>query len=304
MLRHGASNPVAGTALVLVFVLALLPGAGQPEPASPTRDEHPIPGSLFSFEEREITSEVSPRQLKARIGRPRGLAVHVATREPGESRFWARLPDGWTDGERCGLLVWCDPTDRGQPPRHYFAAADELRLILIGVEGAGNERKPWTDRVLLALDAIAIARVRWAIDDTRVYVSGMSGGGRISSILWGVFPDVITGAVPIVGMNSYRVLERGTPGTFWPAGYKRPRGKAERLLRTRRLGAITGTDDFNHEQTMAYIDAMKRDGMAVRAFTVEGMGHTMPPPEVLTEALRWIDDPNRAETVEPAQGEE
>jgi poly(3-hydroxybutyrate) depolymerase len=55
----------------------------------------------------------------------------------------------------------------------------------------------------LTLDAIATACDRYVIDPNRIYVTGVSGGGKIASHTWACAPEIIDGVVAIVGVGSY-----------------------------------------------------------------------------------------------------
>ena len=162
-------------------------------------------------------------------------------------------------------------------------------MVGVGVADSGNPR-PLHDRLQVTLDSVATAMTRYHIDPERVYVTGMSGGGRCAALLWCCFPDVFTGGIPIVGVNGYRDIPAG-PGKVYPASHSRPKGEMLALLRTRRLAPITGPPDFNHEHTLACVRVFERDRLDVRVFSYDDMAHEMPTPERFKEALGWVDEP-------------
>ena len=209
-----------------------------------------------------------------------------------------RLPAGY-DGSPAGLLVWIDPTPGGRPFEPLPGACDELGFICVGAKNAGNDR-PAIDRMQLALDGVATAAAHFRIDPERVYAVGMSGGGRISSMLWDAFPDVFRGAVPIVGLNCYEQVET-FDGKVWAAAFCKPHGELIKRLLENRIAPISGENDFNYEQMRAYAEIYKRDGFQLRFFEQDGMGHEMPSPEVLVEALRWVDQPYQTKRAEATQ---
>src|SRR3954447_25410295 len=88
-----------------------------------------------------------------------------------------------------GLLVWVSPSGRGAAPRAWVDTLAKHKLIWIGAENSGNERAVWI-RVGLAVDAAADMQQRYKIEPTRVYVSGMSGGGRVASMIGLAYADV------------------------------------------------------------------------------------------------------------------
>lgn len=208
-----------------------------------------------------------------------------------EEKFFVRPPKDYDPKLPAGLIVWINAGREGAPPALFFPVLDQLNIVTIGAENSGNDR-PVADRYQLALDAAATASRRYHIDPRRVYVTGISGGGRVSSILCGCFPDLFTGAVPIVGLSTYINVPAG-PGQAWPAGYQKPPARLYALLRPHRIGTITGPKDFNYDEITHATQFMIDDGLNFRVFDVPGMAHEMPTAERFAEALRWVDEPYR-----------
>lgn len=205
--------------------------------------------------------------------------------------LFARLPRGYDPRTPAGLLIWVNAGDDGRPPEVFSHALDELGIICVGASNSGNVRHV-ASRYQLAFDGLATASRRWHIDPARVYVTGISGGGRVSSILIGCFPDVFAGAVPIVGMSYCEKVPTGT-GQFWRAGYNRPAAPLFRLLRQRPIAAVTGRKDFNYLEMTHAADLMRRDGLQVKIFGDPDMGHELPSPARFIEALQWADHVHR-----------
>lgn len=205
-----------------------------------------------------------------------------------DEKFFIRLPTDYDPGRPAGILIWIHAVPSGAPPLDVFEPAlDELGLICASIENAGNTRE-LADRFQLVLDCYETIASRYLIDEDRVYLTGISGGGRSSSMLWACFPEVFTGAVPIVGLNSYDLAPTGT-GKAWPRNYIKPRGRAWSLLRTHRLAAITGSNDFNAPEIAVRIADMKRDGLDVLLVDQPNMAHEMPTAETFADALSWVD---------------
>ncbi len=222
----------------------------------------------------------------------RGMHVRVlpSQRDLADEQFLCRLPSSYDPARPPGLLVWVDPSDLGDPPFALHAACDELNLAIVGVRDASNDRLV-VDRMQLALDSVATICDRFPIDESRIYLTGMSGGGRVSSMLWSAFPDIFAGAVPIVGLNHYRQVT--IAGKRLAAGFGRPRGNQARLLKTRRLAVMTGPLDFNYEEMKERARQLAADGFAVRFLEYPDMGHTMPRPDRFFDAIAWVDEPQR-----------
>lgn len=202
-----------------------------------------------------------------------------------------RLPRGYSPREPAGLLVWVDASDRGEPPSCLFEACDSANIAIVGIDNCGNTR-PIANRYQLILDAVATAKRRCHLDDRRIYISGLSGGGRVSSILTACFPDVFTGAVPIVGLSHYEPVDLPGRGMVPPA-FAKPQERLVSLLKRRRIAPVTGARDFNQGEIQAAATAMRGEGLQVKSFEALDLGHELPKPALFAEALNWVDEPYR-----------
>lgn len=212
-------------------------------------------------------------------------------------RIVVRVPQTLESARPAPLLVWISPTTNGTPPGAFGPVLDELGMVAVGVHNAGNDRRA-IDRMQLVFDAVETVSTRVPIDQSRVYLAGFSGGGRVSSILLHTYPDRFAGAVPIVGLNSYhRVNLDG--GRYIQGMYPRPRGSRLNDALNRRLFAITGSLDFNRDEMLRRHRMLEDDGFPARIEVVAGMRHEqMPPESVIAAALRWVDEPARAAMTE------
>lgn len=227
--------------------------------------------------------------IRDRLNAGRRTELSETDRYLPDEQFFLRLPERYSPRRPAGLLVWIDATPSGRPPEVFNQAADERNLVMIGAANAGNPRLA-TDRYQLALDEVATATHRFHIDPARVYVTGVSGGGRISSALFVCFPDVFTGAVPIVGLNCYENVPLGD-GRFVPLGFRKPDGRLWRLLRDHRIAPVSGPLDFNYREISNAVTIYQADGLNVRFFEYDDMAHTLPTPERCSEAIGWVDEP-------------
>lgn len=265
---------------------------GDLEPAPHEDDGGPAAGEVFELA-RPLTpgwEMMTSRVLAQRMFQGMNAFIRGSERDLSRETLLCRLPKGYDPRRPAGLLVWIDPGDLGDPPVHLHAAADAMNMVIVGARDASNDRVV-VDRMQLAFDGVATVCDRFHIDESRIYLTGMSGGGRVSSMLWAAFPDVFAGAVAIVGLNHYR--EVTISGEKLAAGFSRPRGPQHKALQTRRLAAMTGPIDFNYEEIRVRARQLIDDGLTVRLFDYPDMGHTMPTPERFYDALSWVDEPHR-----------
>lgn len=271
----------------------LMIGWGAPVPTALPADgaaAEPWPGRVI------LTDAVVTQRYTGR-GKSRASAgLPAMRREVSDDRVLVRLPEGHDPAAPSGVVVWVSPVDDPWMPEVFGPALDELGLILVGAAGNGNQR-PILDRLQVAIDALETVRRAHLVDDERVYATGMSGGGRCASILLGAFPEVFCGAVPIVGMNSWHVV-RLDDDRMIPRQMATPRRDVERVLKTRRLRGITGSEDINAFEMRERTRMCAEDGLDYRLDDYEGMGHEMPTPERFAAALRWVDEPRRVAIAE------
>lgn len=191
---------------------------------------------------------------------PPDRVLQYRVREPGET------PQG--------ALVYLSPTDSGEPPADWAGVLDHKRLLYIAPDGFGNSR-PTAERVLVALGAQKLARQLGVKDDRRLYIAGMSGGGRVASQVLTHFPQFYAGAFCIVG-----------------ADYFMPQDEALRnLVASRRLVLLTGGRDFNQREIRLVSRRFEQGGFASRLKLIDlpHFAHQLPDAGLLTQALDFLD---------------
>lgn len=225
------------------------------------------------------------------------LTAPALSRDLATERMWVRLPASGAAGEAAaggamGVVVWISPSEAWRIPDEFGAALDELGLMAIGADNAGNDRAIF-DRLQLVLDAVATAERRFVVDGRRVYLAGFSGGGRCSTMLQYAYPERFAGAVPIVGLNSWHRIPLDD-GKFVPANSPQPGGGETALARGRRVFAISGSKDYNLEEMEKRVEKLAGAKYPVRLEVVPGMPHErMPPAALVSEGVRWVDEPWR-----------
>src|SRR5262249_42619327 len=148
-------------------------------------------------------------------------------------------------------------------------------------------------RVGLALDAVQNVKSRLNIDVNRIYVSGISGGAKIASLLAVAYPDSFSGGFPICGVIYFRNIPVSSkPGSLWPAAFLRPTPKLfEKAQKQNRYVLITGEKDFNRDPIKdMYEQGFVKDHFAhVEYLEVPGMSHGIPETMFIEQALDSLD---------------
>jgi len=270
----------------------------QEQPGEPSDTQLPPPSDepirfVLPHPYIESSTVLDPRTIRSRIKQ----RYPALTRELPDELFRVRLPKNYNQDFPAGVLVWISPMPDGRIPRIFEPVLDELGLIAIGIDNNGNKRE-LTDRLQNHLDSIDSVAAHYLIDRDRIYLTGMSGGGRCSGILQLGFPEIFDGAVPIVGLDTYHNAPTGDPGKYWPARLAKPAARWMKLIKTRRIAAITGTADFNKPEMLIRQGLLKNDGIDMRLDIIDGMAHAMPTAEAFSSALDWVDEPRRTAMVE------
>ncbi|MGE5608774.1 MAG: hypothetical protein ACM359_05950 [Bacillota bacterium] len=254
----------------------------------------------LQFSERSPFSELT--KVAGRMGvQSNALRQRAAEAEYQleKESFDVYVPKEYTGQETYGLLVWVSPgTTVGKPPG-WEGVLDKYKLIWVGANNSGNDRLPLI-RMGLALDAAHNMKGRYRIDEKRVYIAGLSGGGRVSSMLCVGFPDVFAGGCYIIGCNYYREVFSREQGAMWRRGFTAPAAEILAEAKKRRHVILEGETDANREQSLAYAEAYRRDGFKfVKYIEVPGMGHVPPNAEWFEKGIAAMDAGLAAASTQP-----
>ena len=213
-----------------------------------------------------------------------------------EETFEVYVPSEYQHGTPYGLFVFISPGSSGTVPSAYKPILDKHRLIWIGANNAGNPREPW-NRYGLAIDAVHNVKNRYTIDPQRVYAGGFSGGGRCTSVVTIVFPEVFQGGFYICGCNYFKKLRVPSRPNFSYANvFKTPPQNTLQFVKKRnRYVFFTGEADYNRDQTLVTYEQYRTDGF-LHATYIEapGFGHQMPNAQWFEEGIAFLDTPSVA----------
>lgn len=288
-------------------------GLDDPPPADAPAEEpkgtsvFSVPGAhIATFTERSPLSNIASMKSRIRFATPDETPDYDLSKE----LFSIYVPRNFDPDKTYGLIVWVSPTDTGNLSAAYQPVCDKHDLISIGAQNAGNERIGWY-RFGLALDAAYNMQQNCRIDPDRVYISGMSGGGRVSSRMGVAYADVFAGAFMIVGCDFYkRTPVPNDPPKVYIERYAMPIGKIlAKAVRDNRYVLLTGTNDFNRDETQSiYENGFQKEHFAhVTYLEVPDMGHELPPADWFEKGIDALDTPlfeARAQAAEKAASAE
>jgi dienelactone hydrolase len=186
--------------------------------------------------------------------------------------FAVFVPETYDPATAPGLLVYMSPTYSGAIPRSWERVLTAKNLIWIGANQAGNSVNVQR-RALFALMAPDVIRQVYAVDAARVYVTGLSGGGKMASMMAVEYPQVFRGSIFNCGVE------------FWD---RRP-PRFEQVLENRFV-FVTGEHDQALRPTRRVYRRFEQAGVPnIKLMVVAGMGHENPDAAHLEEALDFLD---------------
>jgi poly(3-hydroxybutyrate) depolymerase len=215
-----------------------------------------------------VAQVVTPRELI-----PAAQAASLANTLDPDRRitYHVRVPPGAAPH---GVLVFVSPRDDAEPREGWAEVLDRRNLVWIAAEGFGNDRRS-AQRVLVALLALKQLQRMLPLDRDRLYIGGMSGGGRVASQALARFPGFFSGALCIVG-----------------ADYVTPESQLQPEMATKRVVFMTGDGDFNRREIrrvyLRYLDAGVSQSHLI---DLQDFDHQYPDADQLDEALELLDQP-------------
>lgn len=175
------------------------------------------------------------------------------------------LPSGYEPSRKWPILYCFDPMARGWLPVELFAPeAERLGYLLVGSNNSRNGPLEIASVAAAAVWDDTLARL--AIDGSRVYATGFSGGSRVAS--------QFGKALKIAGVIG--------AGAGFGAGVSPSADLPFAWF------GIIGRDDFNFFEMTELANALSTAGATAHLEVFEG-GHEWPPRDVAGRALEWMD---------------
>ena len=208
-----------------------------------------------------------------------------------QETYYVYVPQGYSPKESYGILVWINAGDQGNIPTTWAPLMDKLKLIWIGANNSGNKHDVLARRMPLALDAVHNITRAYNIDPDRIYISGMSGGGRTASITSMHYPDVFKGAIFVTGA-CYWNWQQMPRNVKVKSQMPKPNDRYIAMAKnTGRYVFLTGDNDFNRDEMRSYYQyGYSKMLDKTHYIQVPGMGHSLPPANWYYKALLYLDN--------------
>jgi len=226
-----------------------------------TPNSHPKTG-VFTLE-MEL-SEIAPDDQLSLIS--------TAYQDQTQMSFSLFVPEGYDPANPPGILVYISPAKTESVPRSWRRVLEEENLIFISANGAGN--KAQTNRRLFnAMLASRAVNMHYETDPDRRYLSGFSGGARVSSIAVETMPNFFNGAIFIGGAFNWH----GDPQNM------------EAILNAGSYVFITGRKDQARPEVLsAYRQYKNIETAHVTLIDNQRLGHELPKAKMFRQALGFL----------------
>ncbi len=199
---------------------------------------------------------------------PTGQVIEKVTCQADATQSYALyLPSNYSPEKSWPILYGFDPGGRGKQPVELFhEAAEKYGWIVIGSHNSRNGPGVPLNEIIVAL--LQDTQARLAIDERRVYTTGMSGGSRVASSVAIGLKDRVAGVI---------ACGAGFPYAKMP----------QKDMRFAYFG-IAGIEDFNLLELRQLEEPLTKAGMTHQLLTFDGE-HTWPPKAILLEAVEWME---------------
>lgn len=193
---------------------------------------------------------------------------------PDEPITWeVFVPEGYDPDRPAGLMVYISPTRSGKIPRGWKDVMERRNMIWVAANKSGN-RVLVPRRVVYAIVAPTLIRADYNIDPERIYLSGLSGGGKMASMVATDHAHLFKGAIYNCGVD------------FWD---KHPPKRYEQIKQNHYV-FVTGTLDQALEPTKKVFGQYRDAGIENSLLMViPEMTHKNPNSYDFDEAIGYLD---------------
>lgn len=183
------------------------------------------------------------------------------------------VPKTYDPSIPAGLMVYISPSEEGWIPRRWQSVFNDENLIWISANASGNEVIV-AKRMIYAVLAPQIAAASYKIAVDRVYLSGFSGGGKVSGMVAVDFANLFKGALYICGAED-RIDKSSDMFS---------------QVKKNRYVFLTGSADFNREQTHKVYRRYESAGIPnIEYINVPRMAHANPDTRYFLKAIKFLD---------------
>lgn len=201
---------------------------------------------------------------------PAGETIEkIATSVSSDQQYSLYLPSAYSEAKKWPLLVIMDPRGRAPMALELFRASAERRGYILMSSYQTRSDTEWSVTTEALKAMLQEAETRYSIDESRVYLAGLSGTSRAAWAYAHALKGMVAGVVGVAG---------GRPATL---------EADDETVDFVHFG-VTGTTDFNCREMVELATYLDGIGAQYRLEIVEG-GHAWPPAEITNRAIDWFE---------------
>ncbi|QQL45492.1 alpha/beta hydrolase-fold protein [Sulfuriroseicoccus oceanibius] len=194
------------------------------------------------------------------------------------------VPPSYDGSEPYGLYLNIHSGDNAYIDRAWHPIFDEMKVIAVSVNGAGNNQA-MLRRICLSIDAYTMIERDYKIDPERRVVGGGSGGGHMAFFTAAMFPDKFVGALSYAAQSYLPGNHLRMSSHFSGLTEKDfTRGKRKEI----KWMVVSGDKDYNYQHILNTSKDWHRNRMQYQFMDIKGMGHSYPSVENFRKALEWV----------------
>jgi len=189
-----------------------------------------------------------------------------------KQKYQLYVPKTYAKTKAWSLIAFISPGNGPTGWSNLQKVCEKEGILFCSPYQAGNEVQPGL-RTRIILDMVDDVRRNYRIDPDQTYLSGFSGGGRMSCAIGFALPEIFAGVMPVCGTNS-------------PSGLTYLR---HRLVDRVSVAFVTGEKDFNRKENEEWMAPYVQElGIRSKLWVAPGVAHAIPGPAVMEEAVNWL----------------
>jgi predicted esterase len=192
--------------------------------------------------------------------------------DPTQTTYQLFVPHNYRLARSSPLVLFLSTSASPEELSSWAAVCRKYDVLYASPHEAGDTC-PAAKRLRIALDVLDDVRRRLNVDTDRVYIGGLSEGGRTACEVAYAFPEFIGGLVAVGGASPLR-------GEPW---------MRDRVVERLSVALVTGQLDFAKGEMETYRFPILRDLEVRSKLWMPHIGHTMPPSRVVEEIYLWLE---------------
>ena len=192
--------------------------------------------------------------------------------EDSISSWHIYVPETYDLDNPPGVLVYISPTPRGAPPDSWYPVLQQENMIFISANDHGNTA-PTNRRIANTLIALKLINTNYTTNSDKKFISGFSGGARVSCLLIESIPNLFKGALLMGGAFKWKGSKTGL----------------NNIIENGQFVFVTGREDHARREVIkTYRQYKKIDQSKVLLIDDRQLGHNLPKAKQFEEALSFL----------------